>query len=280
MDTSRASACTYDLRKKSVEYALHVVAGAGFKKVDLWGGMPHFSINESEYSVDKLMDTTNSYGLQIANIGTYCGGRFSSDSKEEIQQELRDTMKTIDIAQMLGARSIRISLGSGEREILDKIVPHFKEAAKYAEEKGVYMGFENHGGGISGDPDACAEVSEKVGSKHFGVLYEPCNLMHGGVDYKEAFAKFNQYITHMHLKDGKPQPDGKFRSAMLGDGVVDVVWVVENLNRAGYTGDFALEYEVSSIEPIETGLIKWFEYFKNAVNVVAKPKDLSIAKVL
>lgn len=263
MDLSRASACTYALRKNDMEYALHVIAGSGFKKVDLWGGMPHFSVDESEYDVDKLIEVANSYGLQIANIGSYCGRGFSSDSAEEVQKALQDMKKTIDIAHKLGARSIRVSPGSGEREIIDKIVPHFKESAEYAEPKGVYMGFENHGGGISGNADACAELSEKVGSKHFGVLYEPCNLMHSGVDYKEAFAKFHPYITHLHIKDGAPQPDGKFKSTMLGDGVIDVEWVVENLNKTGYTGDFALEYEVSHIEPIETGLIKWFEYYKN-----------------
>jgi sugar phosphate isomerase/epimerase len=263
MDTSRASACTYDMRKRDLEFALRVVAEAGFSKVDLWGGMPHFSIDGSEYDIDRLMELANSHGLQIANIGTYCGRKFSSDSREEVQQELNDAKKTIDIAQKLGARSIRVSPGSDKMEILDTIVPYFKETAEYAESKGVYLGFENHGGGISGNPEACAELSEKVGSKYFGVLYEPCNLMHRGVDYKKAFATFHQYITHMHLKDGAPQADGKFKSAMLGDGVIDAKWVVENLNKAGYNGDFALEYEVSNIEPIETGLRKWFEYYKN-----------------
>ena len=263
MDTSRASACTYGLREKSVEYALHVVAGAGFSKVDLWGGMPHFSTDESEFDVDKLMEIASGYGLQIANIGSYCGRRFSSDSSEEVQRELRGAKKTIDIAQKLGARSIRIVPGGGEREDVDKIVPHFKEAAKYAESKGVYMGFENHGGAISGDPDVCAELCEKVGSKHFGVLYEPCNLMHCGVDYKEAFAKFCQHITHAHIKDTAPQSDGKLKTVMLGDGIIDVAWVAENLDGAGYTGDLALEYEVSHIEPIETGLTKWFQYYRN-----------------
>ncbi len=263
MDISRASACTYAMRNNDVAFALHIIAGVGFRKVDLWGGMPHFSINESEYDVGKLIELTNTYGLQIANIGTYCGRKFSSSSKDEIQQEIRDTKKTIDIANKLGARSIRITPGSGEREVIDKIVPHFKECAEYAKSKSVYMGFENHGGGISGNPEACAELSEKVGSKHFGVLYEPCNLMHSGVDYKSALEKFSQYVTHVHIKDGAPQPNGKFQSTMLGDGVIDVSWVVENLNKAGYIGDFALEYEVTHIEPIETGLKKWFDYYRN-----------------
>jgi len=263
MDIGRASSCTYALREKSMDYALSITAKAGFKKVDLWGGMPHFSINESEYSIDELIKTADKYGVKIANIGTYCGGRFSSDSKNEIDQELRDTRKTIDIAHRLGARSIRIVAGSGKLDAIDKIVPYFRECAHYAASKNIYMGFENHGGPISGNPEACAELSSKVGSKHFGVLYEPCNLMHAGVDYKEAFAKFHQYITHCHIKDGAPDADGRFHGTMLGNGIIDVRWVIDNMNKAGYNGDFALEYEVSEIELIETGLKKWFDYYKS-----------------
>jgi len=261
MDIGRASSCTYAMRSESIEYALKITAEAGFKKADLWGGMPHFSINAAEYDIDKLADLAQKYGVRIANIGTYCGGKFSSDSVDEIKQEIKDTKKTIDIAHKLGTRSIRIVPGNGEIGTIDKIVPHFKECSDYAESKGIYMGFENHGGPISGNPQACAELSGKVGSKHFGVLYEPCNLMHAGVDYKTAFSAFRQYITHCHIKDGKPV-NGKFQATMLGDGVIDVKWVIENLNSAGYTGDFALEYEVSHIEPIETGLKKWFDYYR------------------
>lgn len=262
MDIFRVSSCTYAMRNESLDYALKVTAEAGFVKVDLWGNMPHFSINESEYDIQKLIELCNKYRIRVANIGTYCGRRFSSDSKDEIVQEIKDTKKTIDIAYKLGARSIRVVPGNGELSTIDKIVPFFRECADYAEAKNVYMGFENHGGPISGNPDACAELSEKVGSTHFGVLYEPCNLMHAGVDYKMAFSKFSQFITHCHIKDGAPQQDGKFRSTMLGEGIIDVKWIVENMNNSGYKGDFALEYEVTNIEPIETGLKKWLGYFK------------------
>ena len=151
--------------------------------------------------------------------------------------------------------------GEGEdASIIDRIVGPFKASAAYAESKGVYMGIENHGGAIAGDPKACLELAEKVGSKHFGVLYEPCNLMHVGVDYKAAFEVFKDWITHVHVKDGAVQ-DGKFTRTMLGEGDVDCAWLIENLEASGYEGDYALEYEVCDIVPIEEGLSKWFEYF-------------------
>ncbi len=262
MDISRVSSCTYPMRNQPLDDALRITAEAGFKKVDLWGGMPHFSIDASEYDVDELAALAVKHGIAIANLGTYCGRRFSSDSKDEIEQELRDTKRTIDIAHQLGVRSIRIVPGNGKLETIDQIVPYFKECADYAGSQSVYLGFENHGGPISGNPEACAELSAKVGSEFFGVLYEPCNLMHAGTDYKEAFAIFHQHITHCHIKDGAPGKDGKFQGTMLGEGIIDVKWVIKNLDEAGYTGDFALEYEVSNIEPVETGLRKWFEHYR------------------
>ena len=54
--------------------------------------------------------------------------------------------------------------------------------------------------------------------------------------------------------------DGNFTTTHLGDGELDVRWVMDALNSKGYTGDFALEYEVWDIEPVETGLVKWYNY--------------------
>ena len=97
------------------------------------------------------------------------------------------------------------------------MAPHFKEAAEYAEKLDIYMGIENHGGEISGNPKACREISEKVGSKYFGILYEPSNLMAAGVDYKEAYEAFKDHIVHVHIKDGAYNDEGKWERTMLGD---------------------------------------------------------------
>jgi sugar phosphate isomerase/epimerase len=77
------------------------------------------------------------------------------------------------------------------------------------------MGFENHGGGISGQPKLCAELADKVGSPYFGVLYEPCNLMQAGVDYRYALYIMRHHITHVHFKDGRFTLAG-FQHTMLG----------------------------------------------------------------
>ena len=52
MDLERISTCTYPMREEDIQYALKVVADAGFKKVDVWGRMPHFSLDSAELDMD------------------------------------------------------------------------------------------------------------------------------------------------------------------------------------------------------------------------------------
>ena len=262
MTPERISTCTYPLRERPAAEALKVLADCGFGKVDLWGRPPHFSADPAECDHDALEAAAAAVGVTIANLGSYPGGEFASDSDEEVAAALDVMRATIDLAVRFGSRSIRVRPGTVEDpSIIDRLVPPFQESARYAEAQGIYLGMENHKGSLAGLPDACVDLCEKVGSKHFGILYEPCNLLHGGVDYKAVFDRFAPWITHVHIKDGQVV-DGKFARTHLGEGEVDVAWVVASLEGIGYAGDYALEYEICDVEPIETGLPRWLAWFK------------------
>jgi len=264
MDTARVSACTYPLRDKEPEYAFEVIAGAGFTQIDLLGRLPHFSATDPRYRLDELERLLARHGLRVANIGSYCGQGFSAGTPGEIEAARHDLQQTLAAAHRLGARSIRVMPGDGRRASLDRLVPHFQWAAEHAARLGVYMGFENHGGEISGDPAACAELSARVGSPFFGVLYEPANLMAAGVDYQAAFAVFAEHIVHIHVKDGVRDAGGRWRLTMLGQGAIDLHWLWTQLEGRGYAGAYALEYEVGDIEPVETGYRKWLAAWRAA----------------
>ena len=263
MELDRISTCTYPLREKPLEEALNTLAGCGLTRVDLWGRPPHFSADPAELAPRAIEAAAKAAGVTIANLGSYPGADFASDS-EAAQAKALDEMKaTIDLAVRFGARSIRVRPGTGEDPaILDRIVPLFQESARYAGPRGIYLGMENHKGSLAGIPDVVVQLCEAVGSPHFGILYEPCNLLHGGVDYKEAFEAFAPWIVHIHVKDGR-RADGRFQATHLGEGEIDYPWVVENLEAISYEGDYALEYEICEIEAIETGLPRWLEYFRS-----------------
>jgi sugar phosphate isomerase/epimerase len=249
------------MRDKDCEHAFRVISEAGYQKVDLLGRMPHFDLGDPAYDFAGVVALAERFGLRIANIGSYCGGDFCSDDEEARERALAETKAVIDAAAFCGARSIRTRPGTPEDPaLIDRMVPYYQRAAEYAESKRVFMGIENHGGPISGNPELCAELFRKVGSAYAGILYEPCNLAAAGVDYKRAFDVMREYITHVHIKDTY-EIDGKMRTVWLGTGAIDFRWVVASVEGIGYDGDYALEYEVH-VEPPETGVAKWLDWFQ------------------
>jgi sugar phosphate isomerase/epimerase len=163
----------------------------------------------------------------------------------------------MDAAVRLGARSLRIHPGKDRsHETGFALVPFFRAVAQEAEPRGLYLGIETHGG-LSSDAPAMVELCRQVGSSHFGVLFDPCNCAGAGVDYQQAWDVFHEHVTHVHLKDGRRTPDGRWERVHLGEGEIDARWLLRELARAGYDGDVALEYEIGEIEPPETGLARW-----------------------
>lgn len=257
MDMTRISVCSYPFRDLDWSEALPRLQQAGFAQVDLLGRPPHLSLDRAICDPTAIKGLADSLGLHLANLGTYVGKGFASPEVEVQRAEMILLRRTVDIAALYGARSIRVSPGDDDPTHMDRIVTWFRQAADYASSQNVHLAFETHGGAISGDPKRCAELSDRVGSPYFGVLYDPCNLMHGGVDHRLALWTMREHIAHVHLKDGAVGAEG-FHLTMLGAGQVDLRWIIEMLDRIGYDGDLALEYELSSPSP-EEGLPRWLD---------------------
>jgi len=258
MDPNRISCCNYPVREKDLDYTFRLISDCGFRKVDLWGGLPNYSNDPAECDVQGLGAKASSFGLRIANLGTY-PGRQILDLGPEV--EWLEMTRAIDNAATLGSRSIRVCPGKGEDPaIIPDLIPFFKRSADYAEQKSVFLGMENHKGSIAGNPDHIMKLVHAVNSPHFGILYEPGNLMHCEVNYQDAYAVFRDWITHVHVKDSH-WLDGQYSRTMLGAGDIDYQWVVDNLEGDGYAGDYALEFEIEKVVPIAKGLPKWLDYF-------------------
>jgi len=257
MDMTRISVCSYPLRQRPWREALPVLSDAGFSKVDLLGRAPHLSLDPAECDPAEIAAAAEDLGLHIANLGTYPGPGFASEDRTVAEAELAALRRALEIAASFGARSIRVRPGDDTRGCIERVAPWFAQAAEKAAEVGVYMGFETHGGGISGDPAQSVALCEAVGSPHFGVLYDPCNLMADGTDYRVALWTMREHIVHVHFKDAAVGASG-FHYTMLGEGQIDFRWCVDMLDALSYTGDYAVEYELTDPAP-QVGLPLWFE---------------------
>lgn len=286
IDMSRLSTCSIALNHHPAAGAFPIIAAAGYKKVDVHEKV-HFLIFEDLCDYKELKAIADENGLQIANLATYLGGGlygrnmmyafhdwqvphaerftkigFSSEDPAEQKREFEQMKHTIDVAAFFGSRSIRVFPGNDDPETINRMVPWFKRSAEYGAEKNVSLAFENEGTdgvGISGTPDFCVELSEKVGSPYFGVLYEPGNLTFNGTDYRTALETMKDHVVHTHFKDCKQVGDG-YEMQHFGQGIIDFPWIVEKLNACGYEGDFALEFELHAPKP-EIGLKKFRDDF-------------------
>ena len=259
MDLTRLSACSIPLRKRPIAEALQVIADAGFAKADLLGAEPHFPPVPNETQLAEIEHASQRAQVRVANLGTYYG-RPLPGTDEEAEAELRSAVAGMEAAVRLGARSLRIHPGKDRsRETGFALIPFFRDVAKEAERHDLFLGIETHGG-LSSDAPAMVELCEQVGSKRFGVLFDPCNCAANGVDYKLAWSIFKEHVTHVHLKDGRVAADGKWQRVHLGEGEIDARWLLDELAKHGYDGDIAVEYEINDLEPAETGLKRWYDY--------------------
>jgi len=242
-----------------LETALAVFAAIGFKKVDLLGRPPHFEHDTANLDLPALQHKVAGYGLTIANLASY-SGNFAEGDESEKEAELARLKRTIDAAVILGARSVRVFRGGelDDARNVPVIAPWFRKAAVYAEEKQIGMGIENHGGGITNDPDVFRELCQQVDSERFGMLYDPCNCHTQGGDYRRMLDVMREHLIHVHIKDGT-STFSSHRTTMLGEGEIDIAWVLEQLDGMGYEGDITLEYEHVDI-PVQEGLTAWMTY--------------------
>jgi len=205
VDLNRLSTCTFPLKDRPLSDALPIIAAAGYKRIDLLGRMPHFSLDPNECDLDTVEKLITSHDIEIANLGTYVGIGLASAEEAEQISALEEMKQAIDVAARFGTRSIRVFRPKSEIDDpakIDHVVPWLQQAADYASDKNVFMGFENHGGPLCGNPTHCKTLCQKVGSPYFGVLYDPCNLMGDGTDYRSALEIMKDHITHVHFKDG------------------------------------------------------------------------------
>ena len=252
----------------------------GFDAIEFVDVIPHDGSAPEDYA-KKLRAECARVGLPVSNF------TFGADfiNCPDTQAEIERVQGMVDLAEALGAKSIRHDATAGKPGIsFDKALPVLADACRqvteYAAQKGIVTMVENHGF-FCQDSRRVEQLYNAVNHPNFGLLCDMGNFLCADEDPAKAFGIAAPYARYVHAKDFHIKPasesdpgEGFFRSrngtylrgAIIGHGNVPVKHCLAALRRAGYQGSIAIEFEgmEDTLKALEIGLANLKRYIAEA----------------
>lgn len=254
----------------------------GFEGIEFVDILPHDGSSVEEYA-KKLRDECKRLDMTITNY-TF-GADFLTGSDGDTEKEIKRVKAQIDIANILGAKSIRHDATrgyeNGKAKSFDSVLPILadacREVTEYAKTLGIKTMVENHG--FFCQSSSCMEkLVNAVDNDNFGWLCDMGNFLcvdENPIDAVGVAAKYAFYAhaKDFHVKSGMlPNPGTGFfttkggnymRGAIIGHGNVPVRQCISILKKAGYDGFIAIEFE--GMEDNITGISIGIENLKRYI---------------
>jgi len=193
----------------------------------------YFPTTGADY-LKRLKRAALRYGLDVA--GTAIGGSFALPEEARAQQ-VALAREWVDVSVTLGAPCLRVFAGAvpeghTEQEAMAWCIAGLKEAAEYAEGKGVVLALENHGG-ITASVEQVRQLVEGVDSDWLRVNLDLGNYR---TDPYREIAETVPYAVTTHVKTQGRDASGQHF-------LLDQLRILRILREKGYKGYLSIEYE-------------------------------------
>lgn len=247
----------------------------GFDAIEFVDMIPEEGYTEESYA-KLIRERAEKAGIEITAYTV--GARLITDSDEETEAEIKRIMKKVDVAEILGVKLMRHDAYFSQTKYrsfdasLPELADNIRRITEYAESKGIRTMVENHGF-ICQDSIRVEKIFNAVNHPNFGLLCDIGNFLCVDENPVTAVSRVAPYAFHAHIKDfyvhGFDYPaDGcivtrgcnKIKGAPAGYGDVPVKQCVAILKKAGFTGNFSLEFE--GAEPCIPSLEKALAFIK------------------
>ena len=192
----------------------------------------------------------------VTICGTAIGNNFSKGAGDQLIEEMSKAKLWIDNAAEMGAPHVRFFAGTAKDfaahpDNMKYALDALQRCAEYAQQRGVFIGVENHGNLTA---DQMLQIVNGVESDWFGV-----NLDTGNFNSEDPYADLVRCAPHavnVQVKVKMKKPDGTKYDA-------DLDRVAKILKEANYRGFVVLEYEE---EDAMKQVPKWAEVFKKSMS--------------
>ena len=193
----------------------------------------------------RIRETVEEHGLHISMV--------TADSDVPLNNDdgpisLRDIGPSLDVAGALGCDLIRVCLKT------DADIPHAREAATHAADRGIRLAHQCHTTSIFEQVDQILANLNAIDQPNFGLIYEPANLMLCGESYgAETLGRLAPHMMNVYIQNHRLDPEGpvslptyccgevRFHHLPIWDGEgVDASTVFAGLREIGWAGHFTI----------------------------------------
>jgi sugar phosphate isomerase/epimerase len=231
---------SYTLREFSQEEALDMTLRCGVNRITFKS--MHLPLDSDKATIQKAVALCNQKGVTL-----YGGGVIYMKTKPEVDQ-------AFDYAKTAGMEMI---IGVPNHDLLDYVEGKVKEYD-------IKLAIHNHGPGDLVYPSAeSAYLLIKNRDKRMGLCIDIGHTKRIGRDPEQDVKDYFDRVFDIHIKDvTAADKDGK--TCIIGRGVIDFPSFLKAVNKLGYKGTLALEYEAEGKDPLP-GMMESFGYVKGVL---------------
>jgi sugar phosphate isomerase/epimerase len=234
--------CTYSVREFQRKLAISMIKQLGVSYVSVKEF--HLPYNSSADEIAKARDDFSKAGLTIAS-----GGNI--DLKDENPAVLR---RYFEYARSCGMSLI---VAAPTHKTLPAV-------GKLAREFDIRVAIHTHGPEDPHFPTPQVVLrAVKDMDRRMGLCMDVGHSMRGGADLVEEIANAGPRLLDVHFKDLKNRNE-KESQCDVGEGVMPVVAIFQQLRKTGYRGCVNLEYEINSDNPLP-GMLHSMGYMKGVL---------------
>lgn len=236
----------------------------GFDAVEIQNLLHDNTITDTAYA-KRVLATAKQYQIPISclTIDADLLNAFDGDIKKEIQR----IKYMLDLAAILEVSYVRhdCTIGPmnhsrkfrGFSDYLPQLAESCREITEYAQTLGIRTMIENHGF-FCQDSNRVEQLVNTVAHQNFGLLVDIGNFLCADEFPPQAVGRVAPYAFYVHAKDfhiktpSQPNPGEGFfqsrngsylRGAIIGHGDVPIRHCFAALQKAGFDGMIAIEFE-------------------------------------
>ena len=201
----------------------------------------------------RMRETIENNNLHVSMV--------TADSKVPLNGDdgpdsLRDIGPSLDVAEALGCKLIRVCLKK------DEDIPYAREAAKQAADRGVCLAHQCHTSSIFERVDQIIANLKAIGQPNFGLIYEPANLMLCGESYgTDTLCQLAPHMMNVYIQNHQLDQEGPVSLPTFCRGIVRFhhlpIWKTGGIDTSKvFSGLHAIEwgghFTIHQAEGIET----------------------------